>query len=120
MAAKGRLQGWAAILCFCAWAYFSFFFNQAVNYHRSGFFGLLLTDGTICSCRLRVSFLSSRTAVVAGYLACRQHENGNRHIVFVSYSYFYHFVQSESGLLNGFDKNLSTISLNNSGFEAGV
>ncbi len=38
---------------------------------------LLLTDGTICSCRLRVAFLSSRTAVVAGYTACCQHGNGN-------------------------------------------
>ncbi len=38
---------------------------------------LQLTDGTICSCRLRASSLSSRTAVVAGYTACCQHGNGN-------------------------------------------
>ena len=38
---------------------------------------LLVTDGTIYSCRLRAVFLSSRTAAVAGYKACCQHGNGN-------------------------------------------
>jgi len=39
-------------------------------------------------------------------------------VLLVSDSYF--FVQSESGLLNGSDKKLLEISLNNLGFEAGV
>jgi hypothetical protein len=37
----------------------------------------------------------------------------------VPYTY-YHFVKSESGLVNGSDKNLLTISLNNLGFDAGA
>jgi hypothetical protein len=35
MAAPGRLQGRAAILCFCAVAFFLFSFNYAVARHHS-------------------------------------------------------------------------------------
>jgi hypothetical protein len=42
------------------------------------------------------------------YSCCARNE-----ILAVGYSYFYHFVKSESGLLNGSDKNLFTISSNN-------
>jgi len=50
---------------------------QAVKPSFAQLIWLPLTDGTICSCRLRAVFLSSRTAVVAGYTACCQHGNGN-------------------------------------------
>ena len=42
-----------------------------------------ITFGNICSCRLRVAFLSSRTDVVAGCELRNQHRNGNYHIFFV-------------------------------------
>jgi hypothetical protein len=51
---------------------------------RCLFFALLVTYGNICSCRLRVAFLSSRTTVVAGCELRNQHGNGNYHIFFVS------------------------------------
>ena len=57
---------------------------QVVNPSFAWLIWLPTTDGTICSCRLRAVFLSSRTAAVAGYTACCQHGNGNWHIVFVS------------------------------------
>ena len=43
-----------------------------------------ITFGNICSCRLRVALLSSRTAVVAGCELPNLHGNGNYHIFFVS------------------------------------